>query len=425
VIVAAAAVALAVVLLDATSVAVLLPTIRLDLGSSSSGAAWVMTAHLLAFAALLPVVACLGRGRAFPVAGALLMAAGAVVCATADSTSVLVTGRALHGAGAAAVLGALTGDRFPPAAPTLALPALTLALGPLVGGAFAELNWWHVFFWAGVPLAAVAALPAIVAQGPTRVEVAPELPRRLALAAGLTAIAVALIQSEDWSAIWWVLLLFGGAVGIRVARLPRPGPLAAAAALACGCLAALAFLMPEYFELVRRLSGLRSGLLLLAVTVPAVAGWAAVRSLRAQLPEQPVTIVAALCVAAGLGVLVTLAPDTPYVLALGALVLVGSGLGLAVGATRRGDEPALVVGWAAAGAMLVLAAAAKAFEHMQAEERSDGASFEEALSSGIGGAATMLLLVLVTAAVLIWLTRPTSSAAPPAAASSPPPRHPA
>ena len=43
------------------------------------------------------------------------------------------------------------------AAPQLVLPALALALGPLLGGVLAQENWWHLYFWAGVPLAAAAA----------------------------------------------------------------------------------------------------------------------------------------------------------------------------------------------------------------------------------------------------------------------------
>jgi MFS family permease len=425
VIVAAASVTLTVVLLDATSVAVLLPTIRLELGSSSTGAAWVMAAYLLALAALLPVVAALGRGRAFAVAGGLLMAVGAVACATADSTSMLVTGRALQGAGAAAVLGSLAGGAPRPGRMALALPAMALALGPLVGGAFAELNWWHLYFWTGVPLAALAAVPAIVAHGQTRVAVGPDLPRRLALAAALTAITISLIQGEAWSWGWTALLLLAGAVLVSVARVGAPGRPAAVAAIACGGLAALAFLMPEYFELVRRLSGMRSGILLLALTAPAVTAWAIAREAGERLPELPVLAAAGLCAAAGLGLLVALDPDTAYAVTLGALVLVGAGVGTAAGAARNAQGPAHVLAWSAAGATLGLAAAVGAFEQAQADERSGGASFDQALSNGIGWAAVLLIVLLAGTALLISRAKPASSAAPPAGASSQPPRRPA
>ena len=60
----AASLPLAVVLLDVTVVAVLLPAIRLDLGSSSSGGQWVLNAYLLALAALYPLLARRGGDAA-------------------------------------------------------------------------------------------------------------------------------------------------------------------------------------------------------------------------------------------------------------------------------------------------------------------------------------------------------------------------
>ena len=151
---------LAVVLLQVTAVAVLLPDIRLALGSSTSGAQWALNAYLLALAALLPAFVTL-RGRALTAAGAVVWAGGAVACATADTAAALVAGQVAQGAGAAAVLAAAIGPEASVAGAVL--PGLALAFGPLVGGVFAEQNWWHVCFWAAVPLAAVAVLGALLA----------------------------------------------------------------------------------------------------------------------------------------------------------------------------------------------------------------------------------------------------------------------
>ena len=91
---AAASAAVAVVLLDVTAVGVLLPTMRVDLGSSASGGQWVMNAYLLALAAVLLAVARARIDRRLlAVAGGLAAAIGSIVCATADSTSTLVIGR--------------------------------------------------------------------------------------------------------------------------------------------------------------------------------------------------------------------------------------------------------------------------------------------------------------------------------------------
>jgi DHA2 family methylenomycin A resistance protein-like MFS transporter len=411
----AASLPLAVVLLDVTVVAVLLPDIRLDLGSSSSGGQWVLNAYLVALAALYPLLARLGgdRRRELAGAGALVMAAGAIVCVAADSTAALVAGRALQGAGTAAVLAAVAAPQLVGGLATAALPALALALGPLVGGVFAEQNWWRVFFWAGIPVAAVVGGAALAAPriAPARPSTSP--PLAAAYAAGLIGLTVLLVQAEPWGLDWSALILAAGLLGIsRVPRrLPTPAFLLATVA---GCLAALVFLVPEYLQLARNLSGLRSGILLLCVTVAAVTTWALSGWLARRLPTAALGLA---CAAIGLAVLIAIDVDTRYAVLIGALGLTGSGLGLVAGAARAELTPAL------AGAALGLAAAGAVFQVAQADERDSGATFEHALAAGVGWAAIALLAMLGAAALAVWQGRraarpkPASSAAPPAAGS--------
>jgi MFS transporter, DHA2 family, methylenomycin A resistance protein len=425
---AAASLPLAVVLLDVTAVAVLLPDIRLDLGSSTTGGQWVLNAYLLALAALLPLLARLTLPRrALVVAAALAMAAGAVVCAAADSTSVLVAGRAVQGAGAAAMLacvGAASWSGPGGALPATALPAVALALGPLVGGVFAEQNWWRVFFWAGVPLAAVAAGCALAAPRPERQSPGRDAVRRLAFAVGLTAAGVAMVQSEVWSWGWSALLLLVGAALLGRA-LQNELPVAALVwATLAGCLAALLFLVPEYFQLARNLSGSRSGVLLLAVTLPAVGSWALTPWLWRRVPLPAAVLVGAISLGAGLAILVPIDSDTRYALLIGGLGLAGAGLGVIAAAVPRlpwFEAPSRPLAPAFAGAALGLASAGSAFQSAQADERRSGASFEQALAAGVGWAAVFLLFLLAATALLAWRlprrAKPASSAARPAAGS--------
>ena len=181
---AAASAAVAVVLLDVTAVGVLLPTIRVDLGSSASGGQWVMNAYLLALAAVLLAVApgsqSIGACLRWP--AGLRPRSESVVCATADSTSALVAGRAVEGAGVAILLAALAlalPESRRAQAAAAALPLAAFALGPLVGGELAEHNWWHLYFWAGVPVAAILAAPALARRRPHRARPAgPRWPAR-------------------------------------------------------------------------------------------------------------------------------------------------------------------------------------------------------------------------------------------------------
>jgi MFS family permease len=392
----AASVPLAVVLLDVTVVAVLLPDIRLDLGSSPSGGQWVLNAHLLALAAMLP----LARGRAPAVAGALAMAAGAIVCARADSTSTLVVGQAIQGAGAAALLAPVA------TLAAAALPASALALGPFAGGLLAEQNWWHVWFWAGVPLAALAGAAALAAERP-----ASAAPRPLACALGLTTLAIALVQVEVWAWGWTALLGLAGAA-LLASALPRDPAALAWAALA-GCLAALLFVVPEYLQLARNLSGARSGVLMMVLTLAAVGAWVLSVWLGRSIPARARALAGLACLAIGLALLVPLDAHTRYLLVIAGLGLTGSGLGVVAAAV-----PDLLGGTVLeapfAGAALGLAAGGAAFQLAQAGERESGATFEQALAAGAGWAAVALLIVLALAALAV---RPASSAARPAAES--------
>ena len=401
---------LAVVLLDVTVVAVLLPDIRLDLGSSSSGGQWVLNAYLLALAVLFPLLTRLAgdRGRELAAAGALVMGAGAIVCVAADSTAALVAGRALQGAGIAAVLAAAAASQLAGGLAGAALPALALALGPLVGGVFAEQNWWRVFFWGGIPLAAVAGLAALAAQ-----RVTPARPSRPPLltsadAAGLIALTVLLVQAEPWGLGWAGLGLVAGLLALSRApgSLPAPALLLASAA---GCLAALVFLVPEYFQLVRNLSGLRSGILLLCVTVAAATTWA----LSGWLARRIATAAPGIgCAAVGLALLIAIDVHTRYAVLIFALGLAGAGLGLVARAARAELAPGL------AGAALGLAAAGAVFQLAQADERDSGATFEHALAAGVGWAAVLMLALLAAGALALWRdATPASSGAPPAAES--------
>jgi MFS family permease len=376
---AAASLPLAIVALDVAVVGVLLPDIRLDLGSSPSGGQWVMNAYLLAAA-----VVVLAPRRVPFLAGAAVLVAGSVICASAGSTSALVAGRAVQGAGTGALLAGA-------ALPQLVLPGLALALGPLLGGWLAQENWWHLYFWAGVPLAAVAGAGALA--GGARGE-SGALQPAAAFAAVMFAVVVVLVQAEPWGLNWPALAVAAAALGVALRR--APGTAFAWATLA-GCLTALAFLMPEYFQLVRNLSGSRSGILLLALTLPAVTVAVVARRLPMRIPV--VAPAGALCAAAGLALLATIEPHSRYALLIVALGLVGTGLGAGHGLRQASLEALL------AGATLGLAVAGAGFQLEQADQRDSGATFEEALAAGVSWAAVLLLAILAAAAFAVWQER--------------------
>jgi EmrB/QacA subfamily drug resistance transporter len=163
--------------LDTLVVSTSLSAIRLDLGASIEDLEWTVNAYNLSFAVLLIPAAALGDryGRRRLYAGGLaLFAAASAACALAPEVGWLIAARAVQGAGAALVLTlglALLSAAFPPekrgAAIGLfsAVTGISVALGPLVGGAIVEGIDWEWIFWLNVPIG-LAAIPLVL----TRIE---------------------------------------------------------------------------------------------------------------------------------------------------------------------------------------------------------------------------------------------------------------
>jgi MFS family permease len=190
---------------------------------------------------------------------------------------------------------ALVCNAFPPAEQPRALgiwaavSAVALAIGPLAGGLLIEIDW-RVIFWMNLPVAALGiAITAIAAPESTD----PESGTRIdwaglaALSVGVTALVLALVQSNAWSAAGTVALAALGLVSLaafwrlerRVAdpivdfTLFRNGPYfgASAAAFALvGSYWAVMFFQPQYLQDVLGHSPIAAGLLILPITAPMI-----------------------------------------------------------------------------------------------------------------------------------------------------------
>ena len=154
--------------LDTLVVATSLSTIRVDLGASVTALEWTVNAYNLSFAVLLMTATALGdrygRRNQYAIGMALFTAASAA-CALAPDAGWLIAARAVQGAGAALVMPlglALLTAAFPPerrgAAIGIfsAITGLSVATGPLVGGAVVEGLDWEWIFWLNVPIGLVA-----------------------------------------------------------------------------------------------------------------------------------------------------------------------------------------------------------------------------------------------------------------------------
>ena len=154
--------------LDTLVVSTALSTIRLDLHASVEQLEWTVNAYNLSFAVLLMTAAALGDRfgrRNLYAAGLALFALASAACALSPSVGWLIAARAVQGAGSALITSiglALLSAAFPAerrgAAIGIfsAITGLSVATGPLVGGAVVQGLSWEWIFWVNVPLGLIA-----------------------------------------------------------------------------------------------------------------------------------------------------------------------------------------------------------------------------------------------------------------------------
>jgi EmrB/QacA subfamily drug resistance transporter len=217
--------ALFMVVLDNLVVSIALPSIRRDLGASIQSLEWTVNAYVLSYAVLLLTGAALGdrfgRKRMF-VAGIALFTLASAGAALAPTSALLVTARAIQGAGAAIVTPltlTLLAEAFPAGKRGLALgvwsgiSGAAVAIGPLVGGAVVQGISWHWIFWINVPIGLLLAPLAAIILSESRGPNASLDLRGLALASvGAFGVVFALVraQSLGWTSPTILAFLIGG-----------------------------------------------------------------------------------------------------------------------------------------------------------------------------------------------------------------------
>ena len=164
---------LLMVAIDATIVNVALPSIRQDLGASISGLQWVIDAYTMVVASLLMLAGSMadrfGRRRVFQ-SGMVLFVLGSLLCSVAPNVSYLVAFRIVQALGATMlnpVAMSIIANTFQePKARARAIgiwgavAGVSMALGPVIGGALTESIGWRSIFWVNLPVGAAAMLLA-------------------------------------------------------------------------------------------------------------------------------------------------------------------------------------------------------------------------------------------------------------------------
>jgi EmrB/QacA subfamily drug resistance transporter len=292
---------LLIVGLDSTIVNVALPSIRDDLHASVSGLQWVIDAYTLVLASLLMLSGStadrIGRKRVFQT-GLVVFSLGSLLCGVAPTLELLVAFR---------VLQAIGGSMLNPVAMSIirnvfddpreravaigmwgAVFGLSIALGPILGGALVDSVGWRSVFFVNVPIGAVALVltaalvPESRAAHPRRLDPVGQL---LVIAA-LASLTYAIIEAPraGWTSPG-ILALFAFSLASFVTlvlyelrrrepllemRFFRSAPFSGASTIAICAFAALGgflFLNTLYLQGVRHLSPFHAGLYLLPMAV--------------------------------------------------------------------------------------------------------------------------------------------------------------
>lgn len=149
-------------------VSVALPAIQADLGISLSGLQWVVGAYTLCLSAFMlsagPLADRYGRKRTW-LGGVAVFTFGSVICSLAPSLAMLIAGGAMQGVGGALVIpGALSilTQAFPDPVQRAhviggwsSFSAISLILGPMLGGVLVDHVGWPSIFLVNLPIGAV------------------------------------------------------------------------------------------------------------------------------------------------------------------------------------------------------------------------------------------------------------------------------
>jgi EmrB/QacA subfamily drug resistance transporter len=174
---------LLIVGLDTTIVNVALPAIQQDLHASVSGLQWTIDAYTLVLASLLMLSGStgdrLGRRRTFQT-GLIVFTIGSLLCSLAPGLGWLVAFRMMQAVGGSMLnpvaMAIITNVFTEPKERAQAIGVwggvigISLALGPIVGGALVDSIGWRSIFWINVPVGVTALILTILFVPESRAE---------------------------------------------------------------------------------------------------------------------------------------------------------------------------------------------------------------------------------------------------------------
>jgi EmrB/QacA subfamily drug resistance transporter len=286
-----------IVALDSTIVNVALPTIRRDLDASVSELQWTVDAYTLVLASLLILSGSmadrLGRARVFKV-GLGLFTAGSLLCSVAPSVELLIVFRMVQAVGGSMLnpvaMSIIRNTFTDPRERAQAIGVwggvigVSMALGPVLGGALVDGVGWRSIFWVNVPvgLLAIALTARFVPESRAPHARRPDPVGQVLVLALLACLTYAIIEAPDagWTSpqTLGLFAVSAAALALLIAyesrrreplielRFFRSLPFSGATAIAVIAFAAFGgflFLTTLYLQQARGLSPLSAGLYML------------------------------------------------------------------------------------------------------------------------------------------------------------------
>lgn len=352
---------LLLVTMDLTIVNVALPSIRRDLDASIASLQWAIDGYTVVVASFLMLSGTFadrfGRRRTFQL-GLVVFSLGSLLCSIAPSAGALVGFRMLQALGGSMlnpVALSIVASTFPdPKERARALGiwgaifGVSMAAGPLLGGALVESVGWRSIFWVNVPVGVVALaltarfVPESRAERPRRFD----LVGQALLIVALLALTSAVIDGRraGWSSwaivagftvfvvsavalVCWEKRQVEPLIDLRLFRNPSFSSATALAVLSFASFSGFLFLNAIYLQEARGLRASTAGLMTLPVALALIVASPLSGRLVAAGHTRVAVVLAGLALATGAVMLTRLGTDTSMPVLLVAYGLFGAALG--------------------------------------------------------------------------------------------------
>jgi EmrB/QacA subfamily drug resistance transporter len=350
-------------ILDITVVSVALQTFQREFDATSAQVAWTMTGYTLALATVIPLTGWaadrFGTKRLYLLA-LLLFTAGSVLCSTAGDLQSLVLFRVLQGLGGGMLMPlgmtiltrAAGPERVGRVMAVLGIPMLLGPIfGPILGGWLIDAASWHWIFLINLPIGLAALVYAGLVLPKDSVEPSERFDwvGMLLLSPGLAAFLYGVSSIPEAGTIWAAKVLVPAVVGLAliVAFVPwalrraNIHPLVQlrlfenrdmtisviAMALFATAFFGASLLFPLYFQQVRGEDALHAGLLLAPQGIGAMLTMPLAGVLADRIGPGKIVIAGIVLITLAMGVFTTITDATSYATLLGALFVMGLGMG--------------------------------------------------------------------------------------------------